>query len=214
MEMGMRMRPALKMTHEMKLTHAQRLAVDGELLQLRLDVIEAVHGERFDPRGDCPKCFHELTGLEILRGFNEDPNDATTECPKCKTRFAPKLHRGSHSGWTELAFYCPVQTLDRLPPLRELPLEQFEREHRAIYNSAIVHFGGLRQAYARLGMKYAFETELDWRKRVVPFLGKLPDTVLAGLVGAPAKQIGKLRREHRIPVYSRSERAEELEPAN
>jgi hypothetical protein len=212
MEIGFSLRQSVRV--ETRISVTQRIAIKTELLQLRLEVVEAIHGETYNPKGDCPNCGRVLTGLEILAGFNTNPADVNTTCPKCKTRFPPILHRKNLAGSIEFPFYCAVQTLDRLPPLRDLPLEEFRLKQAPVYHSALVHFGGLKQAFRRIGLVYAFEAETEWRTRIIPFLGRLPDAMLARIVGGSTRQIRKMRRARDIPTFSRRKRAEELDADN
>jgi hypothetical protein len=145
-----------------------------------------------------------------MKGFKDDPRDYTTGCPKCNCRFPPRLYRSTFGGFVEMAFYCPTQTLDQMRNLANVTLDDFRTEHSAVYNSAVVHFGGLKQAFKRLGLTYAYEADLDWRKSVEPFLGKMADTVIAELVGAPLTAVRKLRKERGIKPYSRRDEAENL----
>lgn len=98
-------------------------------------------------------------------------------------------------------YLCPVQTLHLLPELQNTPLEEIQRWHATVYHSALTHFGGLKQAFAKLGVRYAYEEDLDWRKNVGPFLGKLPDTVIAKLLGASVWQVRRLRNSKNIAPF-------------
>jgi hypothetical protein len=200
--------------HRLRISQAMSLSINIAQLQHRRDLIGALHGETFSPKARCPMCDHPLTDYEIMKGFRDDPRDYTTGCPKCKHRFLPQLHHSSGVGGSvELAFFCPVQTLDQLPQLVNVPLDDLRTHHAAVYYSAVAHFGGLKQAFGKLGLTYAHEADLDWKNRVGNFLGKMPDTVIAQLVGAPVKQIQKLRREKGVPVYSRAAEAKSLKEA-
>lgn len=210
--MELRMSQSVRLSQEIHLTQAQRMAVDIEGLELRRGLVAAVRGETFTPKAVCPACRHFLSDYEIMKGFKSDPTDFTTGCPKCKHRFLPRLFHTSGMGSMEVAFYCPVQTLQQLPALKDTPLEDFRSRFAAIYHSAVAHFGGLKQAFGKLGLTYAHEADLDWRKRVGSFLGKLPDTVIAALVGAGVRVIRRLRNEQGIKRYSRREHAESIAP--
>jgi hypothetical protein len=197
-----------------RISQALSLSVSIAQLQYRRDLVEALHGEKFNPKGKCPKCEHRLSDYEIMKGFRDDPSDYTTACPMCKHRFLPHLyHAIGLGGSTEVAFYCPAQTLQQMPKLANMPLDDLRTHHAAVYYSAVAHFGGLKQAFGKIGLTYAHEADLDWKNRVGNFLGKMPDTVIAELVGAPVKQIQKLRREKGVPVYSRAAEAKSLKEA-
>ena len=191
MRMSLHITQSQRQTHELRLTQAQRLAVDTAQLQRRRDLVNAVHGDTFKPKATCPLCHHPLTDLEIMKGFKDDPRDYTTGCPMCNERFLARLHhRSMHDGSIETPFYCPTQTLDQMHNLTDIPLDEF-------------------QAFKRIGLVYTHEADLDWKKQVKPFLGKMADTVIAELVGAPLKTVRKLRKEHGIKAYSRREEAED-----
>lgn len=200
MSMGLGFKQSLR--QEVRLTMGQSIQIAQATLQLRFGLVEAVHGEEYKPVGECPKCHHVLAQFEIMQGFNTDPNDYSTGCPKCKARFEPRLRMATREGYAEYAFFCPSQTLAQLPALQHIPYDELRTKHAAVCNSAKVHFGGLKQAFAKAGVAYAFAPALEWRNQVLPFLGKLPDTVIAELVDATRRAIGVLRKEKGIPRYN------------
>lgn len=201
MEMRMNAGQSLQQKIGQKLNQKQSLAIRQGLLLRQRELVEAVQGTRYQPRAECLACGHRLTDLEILKGFRDDPTDYTTQCPKCKARFEPKLYAASQYSRVLVAYYCPTQTLQQLPALRDVSLYEFRTKYSAVYNSAVVHFGGLKQAFARLGMTYAHEADLDWRKNVGPFLGKMPDTVIAKLLGTKVGQVRRLRNSKGIGPF-------------
>lgn len=208
--MGMSMGHRQEVRQEARLTQSQSIAVSQLMIQRRLDLISSLHGEQYEPKATCPACGYGLTNYEILKGFNDSPTDYTTGCPKCKHRFGPKLRHSTNSGSTEVAFYCPGQTLAQLPGLEQVPLDEIKTKHAAVFRSAVTHFGGLKQAFEQCGITYAFAADLDWKNQIGPFLGKLPDTVVAELAGAPLSTVRKLRKERGIPSFSRREEAESI----
>jgi hypothetical protein len=194
-----------------RLTASQVVKVDTIQLQRRRELVEALHGEKYTPRASCPECSHDLSDYEIMKGFKDDPRDYTTCCPKCQHRFLPRMFHVREGGTTDIAFYCPMQILDRLPALKDVPLDEFRTKHAAEYSSAVIHFGGLKQAFAKIDLIYAHEAALDWKNQVGSFLGKMPDTVIAELVGAKAWAVRRLRRDQGILAYSRRVEAENLD---
>jgi len=195
---------------QVRLTHAQSQAVNIAQLQRHRNLVEAYRGYKFSPRATCPNCYHVLTDYEIMKGFRDDPHDFTTRCPKCNHRFCPRLYCSTNESSFELAFFCPVQTLDQIKNLVDVPLDTFQTKHASIYNSAVAHFGGLKQAFKKLGLTYTYEADLDWRKHVKPFLGKMADTVIAELVGAHPSSIRRFRKKLGIKAYNRRKEAESL----
>lgn len=186
----------LRQTVRQSLTVAQRqVAIAAHVLSLRLALVEAIHGVRYEPRAVCPSCNRRLTPLEILKGFNTDVNDFTTECTGCHTRFDPKLVHSSAAGNIEMPFYCDAQTLAHIRGLETLSPEEFQRREPALYHSAVVHRGSLRHAYAQINIAYAFDEVVDAREKVKPFLGRLPDTIIAEVSGLKLSSIRSLRRK-------------------
>lgn len=188
----------------LSLSVEQRVQIQQAQLQMRLDLVEALRGDKYEPQATCPKCSRKMTALEIIRGFLPDPDNFTTRCTNCSHRFQPKLIcRGKFSDM-ELPFFCAAQTLPKLAGKEGLSPEDMLKEHPAIYHSAVVHFGGLTQAFERIGKKYPF-TEInknDWRDKVGPFLGHLTDKVIAECAGISVNLVGKLRRSRGISRYT------------
>lgn len=193
-----------------RLTPVQRLGLATSELQLRRDLVEAIHGEQYTPKATCPRCDHALTDLEIMRGFNDNPRDYTTGCPKCKRRFLARLQRSTHGIKVEMAYYCPMQTLDQMRDLVNVPLEALRTTYASVYNSAVVHFGGIRQAFTKLGITYIHQVDPSWKQQVAPFLGKMADTVIAELIGVSVSAVRKLRWGMGIDAYSKREAAENM----
>lgn len=193
-------------------TMEQRQRFELRQCQVHMELLHAIRDEQFDPRAGCPKCQKQLTIPEILRGFNRDPNDLTTECPKCHTRFPSQLVCTPRLGVSiEMPFYCPSQTLANLPGLQGLAPDALLAKHPAVGRSAIVHFGSLRNAFARACIAYVFAEKFDWRDKVVPFLGKLPDSDIASAVNVTSAMIRRLRIKHGIAAFSRRDALETVE---
>ncbi len=203
-------RTSVMMEHRMRatvelperITVEQRERIAAHRFDLRLALLHVLRGVQYELRAYCQQCMRQLTPLEILRGFNADPTDFTTRCTGCGHRFAPTLMCWPNGEATELPFFCVSQTLAQLPGKETLTSEQFAREHAAIYRSAIVHHGGLRQAFAVIGIAYPHEETSDWRGKIAPFLGRMPDTVIAECVHVSADVIGRMRRRNGVPRYS------------
>ena len=193
---------SLRQTQRIRLSQVQRIALQELGFSLRLQLVEALHGERYEPRAECPSCGRKMTPGEIIRGFNVDPRDFTTQCPECRHRFAPSLICFGNGSEIVLPFFCASQTLAQLPGKEMLTPEQFARAHPAIYRSAIVHHGGLRRAFAKIGVVYGGEEISDWRAKVAPFLGRMPDTIIAECADVGVRAIRKFRRELGIARYT------------
>jgi hypothetical protein len=177
--------------------------IQSHILSLRLALIEEVRGIRYTPSGTCPDCGRKLSPLEIIQGFNDDPNDFTTVCTNCHKRFEPKLRHTFASGSIELPFYCSSQTLNQMNRVQHLDPDRLQQEEPAIYHSAIVHHGTLHNAFRKIGVEYQFAEVVNWETKIIPFLGELPDKVIAEVAGVSSAKVGKLRRDHRIPRCTR-----------
>ncbi len=191
----------------------QRIYIQQAQLQMRLDLVEALRGDKYEPQATCPKCSCKMTALEIIKGFLPDPDDFTTACSGCGNRFQPKLICHGRYSNIELPFFCAAQTLPKLFGKEGLSPEEMLKEHPAIYHSAVVHFGGLTQAFERIGKKYSF-TEINknnWRDKVGPFLGHLSDKIIAECAGVSVNLVGKLRRSRGISRYTIRQELENLE---
>lgn len=185
----------MEMRKELRLTQKQRLE---QKLFLRLALLHALRGEKHVPTGTCPRCNKKMTPSEIMRGFNRDPNDFTTKCPKCKTRFEPRLVSKSRSGTLECKFLCAVQTLAKLPGKETLSPAELNRREHAMYQSALVHFGTMQEAFKKAGIAYRFKEKVAINTKVRRLLGRLPDAVIARYASVSARRISAMRRERGI----------------
>ncbi|MFH2063286.1 MAG: hypothetical protein ABIJ46_03985 [bacterium] len=210
MSLSFRQEARQELRQEQRLTQKQKLKLAEVTAQLLLDLSEEFHGLKFEPTASCPQCGRKLKLLEILNGFRNDPTDVTTRCPSCARRFQPSLKNFGRFSSIEVSYFCPVQTLDRLESLAGLSVEEIRKTNPSVYYSALAHFGGLKQAFAKLGITYDKEKEIDWRKAVEPYLGKLPDPVIAEHAGVKTYQVGYLRRKLGLPAYSKRQALEEI----
>jgi hypothetical protein len=204
MMMGMVMGPRL--THRAEIRHEIRLnsqVVLEHMFAKRMELVQALHDETYQTKAQCPACMRELTAAEILKGFNADPADFTTGCPKCGERFSPSLVCFGPASRLELPFYCSSQVLDQMHGLHTLPPEEFARQHPAVYRSAIAHHGSISSAFAILGVAYHFEDISGWEGKVASFMGKLPDTVIAQCVNKSQYVIRRMRHKYGIPAFSK-----------
>jgi len=199
----------LSLGHRAELRVDQRVALETRQTQLRLELISALHDRQYQPDNQCPSCSHKMTLLEILHGFNDDPLDRTTECPKCHARFNCALVTYTAAARLELAFYCPSQTLHFLGEMAGAELmtpEEIEKAAPAYYHSAIAHFGSLKSAFEKTGAEYLFRetpTEAVVKARLQPFFGKLTDKIIAEVAGLAASKIRAWRREAGIKARGR-----------
>ncbi|MFA5130984.1 MAG: hypothetical protein WC467_01020 [Patescibacteria group bacterium] len=188
---------------EQTLTQQQRvLLVQTQRLKLRIALIQELRGETYTPEGHCPHCGRELTAIEILSGFNRDPKDFTTACSACGFRFEPRLICVSQYSTISIPFYCDIQTLDQLRGNELLSPEQLSAEYPGVFRSAVFHHGGIKKAFELIGIDYQFEEVTDWKTKVNPFLGRLPDTTIAENVGVTISTIRNMRKKLNIPRYT------------
>jgi len=204
MSMGFSMSQNMEQRQRQELTMSQRQTlVQNQLLTRRLELISALNGgERYHPEAECPQCAREMTPVEILKGFNTDPNDFTTVCTGCGTRFQPKLIWSNQYTRQELPFYCDIQTQAQMIGLETISPEDLRKEYPTIYHSAIAHHGLLKNAFAAFGITYGFDEVVDVKQKVEPFLGEMPDTVIAELSGLKVGVIRRMRRTAHIPAYT------------
>jgi hypothetical protein len=73
--------------------------------------------------------------------------------------------------------------------------EQIARDNPAIYRSAIFHHGNLKNAFKAIGIEYTLEKAVDWENKIGPFLGQLPDTLIAHTAGISVRRVN-------VPKYS------------
>jgi len=206
MSMGMGMSHRQELRQDQHLTLEQRKAED---LQLRLEISHQLNGgdegEHFRPAAFCQQCHQGLTAEEILKGFTNNPQDTTTECPSCHERFQPNLVNRSRNGSVSVRFYCRDQALYALKSCKRLTPDKIRKQDLGLFQSAISHFGSLTNAFAHIGVEYTLVTIPGWKDKVVPFLGQAPDTMIAQIAGVSKATIGRWRRAQGIRRYYRSE---------
>ncbi|MDD5340968.1 MAG: hypothetical protein PHC97_00860 [Patescibacteria group bacterium] len=180
----------------------QQSAIQSQQLSLRLELVEQLGGERYQPKAHCPACGRELTPTEIIRGFSHDINDFDTTCSGCGHRFQPTIICFGHGTEVELPFFCDCQTLHKMEGLQHLSPQEISKKEPAVYRSAIVHHGGLKSAFAKNNIDYPFQEIHDWKSKVTPFLGRMQDTVIAECCQVSTSTIRALRKKLKISRFT------------
>lgn len=193
-----------RLTQSLRLTQEQRLKISQLSLSLRLQLVGALRDEKYEPRATCPKCGRELTPIEIIKGFNQNPNDFTTGCTSCGNRFAPQLICFGDRSRVEIPFYCDVQTTSQLKGKEDLSPAELMKKMPGVYRSAIIHYGSIKRAFEKIGVNYDFEEISDWKSKVTPFLGRMPDTIIADCINASVAKIRAMRHKLGISRYTLS----------
>jgi len=199
MMLTMSQRPELRQELAIEVRLEQRVLHQLRLAQCRLELVAAIHDRSYVPVAHCPNCGHDLNLLEILKGFNADPQDRTTKCPECQTRFPCHLTAALGEARVDVAFFCAAQTrwfLRTTSGANLLTPEEMEKTHPAYYHSAIAHFGSLTAAFKLENLHYSFvelPPEEILRQRITPFFGKLADRTIARVTGVPQAKIQSWR---------------------
>lgn len=188
-----------------RLTLEQRVLLGGYLHDLGVELTGAIREERYQPVAQCFQCSHKMEPVDILHGFRDVVDDFTTECPKCHHRFEPKLICFAGAGSIELPYFCSVQVLGRLRTVADKPPEVITRELPGEYRSAVIHHGTLRNAFQKLSIRYDFPEVTAWESKAQPFLGRLPDTVIARCTGVSVSIIRARRHKAGIRRFCRSQ---------
>jgi len=210
MGFSQRQEPRIEQSMEQKLSTELIQEVRGIMFGKLLQLIEIIRGENYNPTGCCPNCGYKLEEYEIIKGFRSDPLDFNTTCPKCKHRFQPKLICFAHTGiQIELPFICASQVLHSLKGKEILAPDEIAREYPGDYRSAIVHWGSLKAAFAKIGIAYRFKEVADWKQKIMPFLGRLPDRQIARAVEVSPGTIRRLRIKNKISACSLAKIAED-----
>jgi hypothetical protein len=76
-----------------------------------------------------------------------------------------------------------------------------ERQDPAVWFSAKFHWGSITTAMVEAGLEYSFEEVIRWEDKVAPFLGKMPDTVIAKHCNQPTSHVRNLRIKKGIRAY-------------
>lgn len=205
MSMSMSMRPTLtqRMAQHQSLTMEQRQKLSVHQTMMQIGLVAALRDERYQPVGDCPSCGRKLQPNEILAGFTADVNDFTTLCTGCNRRFEPKLICFGEASRIEIPFYCNVQARNQLKEAAHLSPAEIARQHPGPYRSAIVHYGTLAAMFQTIGVTYDQQELEGWQAKVQPFLGRLPDTVIAKCLNVKVEVVRKMRKDQRIGSYTK-----------
>lgn len=200
-----------ELRQELELTHELRQECQAHVITLRMNLVGILRDEHYVPKAKCPQCNKDMTPAEIIAGFNNNPNDFTTKCPRCQSRFEARIVCFGNGTKLELPFYCEIQTLEQLRGRESLSPQEIAHQYAGVYRSAIVHRGGLAQAFAAIGVDYPFKEELSgWKNKVRPFLGRMTDKMIAEVVSVSPATIRKMRKELGIPRFTMAVAAGEI----
>lgn len=209
MTIGMHLSQSHSLGQTQRFTQEQQTRISLRQLEIRLSFLRMLHGEDCKPHAVCPQCSRNMNSLEIMRGFRTDPNDYATECANCHHRFEAKLLARDSVSRMELPFFCSDQTLAQLRGKEQAPPEEFRRKNPALYYSARIHHGGLRQAFEKIDIQYAYEEIPHWEDKATSFLGVLPDTMIAMCVDKPVRAVRNLRNRLGISAARKRDWADE-----
>lgn len=211
MKMSMSMRPSMSMTQTQRMEQRIHLTMEARaemILTGRLALLQILTLTTYNPVGVCPKCNYRLSAVEILKGFNRDSNDYTTLCVRCNHRFQPRLIEHHRTGSAELPFFCQAQALEQLKRIgNTVSPDVISKDSPAVYHSLIVHCGTIKAAFQRIGLPYSFKERFrekkDWKEKILPFLGQMPDTVIADCTGLSSSTIRRVRKKEGIPSFAK-----------
>jgi hypothetical protein len=208
LSMSLSLRSYQRLEVSQRLTLIQKLAVKEVLAGLGIELAGALVGVKYKPKNYCPSCNKDLTLAQILNGYAPgEPENLQTRCPYCESKFVANLV----SNYINLIWYCPDQTLYALEGKQNLTPAQILAWNPSVYHSAVTHFGSVRNAFFKKGFtNYKHKEILEWEKRVAPFLGRLPDTDIARIVGVCTKKISGMRKKLGVMAFSKRELAETL----
>lgn len=197
-----------------RLSAKERELIDFQQAALRFELCEAVGKSGFVPHGPCMNlgCPGQPAPPDAVREWVcREGADPPVCCSACGLPVDRRLRfEGFLPGCSvETRFYGPAETGQRLLAEKDTPFRLLRHDHLGLYHSAISHFGGLRQAFDYLGAVYGDAAQLDWRAQVGDFLGKLPDTVIAEVVGASVADIRRRRQQAGQPPFTRRRALEE-----
>lgn len=210
-------RPELTQSFEQRqeqrltLTIEQRQAISAQQIGLWLELVAGLREENYTPQGNCPSCGRVLAPREILAGFTSDVNDFTTCCTGCGRRFEPKLVVFNNISQLEIPFFCGLQAQNRLSRFAHKSPAELARDYPGEYRSVIVHYGTLRAMFVKIGISYSFEENPLWHDKVLPFLGRMPDSEIARACGVGSRTIGRLRRSQGISRFTKQVALDEAE---
>ena len=202
--MELSLRPDLTLDQRLELSLKIIHGLSQELLLLKQELIETIHGLRYSPLATCPKCGKKLSEHEILTGFTNNPYDLRTTCPNCQHRFESRLRHYGERSSIYVSFMCPAQAIHGLGKIGLLTETELQREFPMVYQSCKYHFGSLKTAYKQIGIE--FKEDIPWKEKVKDFLGKLPDRVIAIVVGTTSNHISKLRKSLGIAIFKQPKR--------
>ena len=200
-----RMSQSCRISHRQALTQSICLRISkSQRIALWVRLLEDLRDEQYEPEARCPSCYRVLTHAEIHYGFRRDSEtDRTVRCIKCKERFLVQLVLKRQASRVEMPYYCALQASERLRKYLLLLPEQIQSRDAGAYQSAIIHFGTLKAMFQSMDMEYAHSEITDWKKKAMPYLGKVPDRMLARVLSVHHTSIGRLRHKEGIDPCSK-----------
>lgn len=118
-------------------------------LTLRQRVLIQISEAIITPQGDCPRCNCKLTEKQIKAGWNCDPYDARTTCPKCGARFVASLLVSKIGGRKrkQFRYLCQLQLFTALSDVLRTTGRRllgrtflFQKQPELLFN-LVRHFG-------------------------------------------------------------------------
>lgn len=195
-----------------KLLEARRFVFD-----LRMELIRRLHELQFELYTKCHACDAWFSSYNAIQQLKEKKNHAKNfvECRECGEKIHPFLVYRSRSVKGNCYLGSVEQLGKNLEQLADRSPKDIKDHHTAVFLAALIYYGGdLGYAAAACPAKvtYVDNTVIpDWREKVLPFLGKMPDKMIALAVRVSRTDFGGYRGSQKIQPFSWSKLAETMQ---
>jgi hypothetical protein len=185
-------------------TPKERRSIQRAIFTARLELIGKVYNLPFTLQTKCDLCARTMPALDVISAMMCDLATGTVPCTTTRhTRigrvqpFLTVRERTLPLGSVKY-FKENLTVLSRISP-------RFIRETYPVdFLAAHIFFGNLPRAFSYAGIDYPHKESVAWQEVIDPFLGKVPDEIIATCVGVVRRTICKYRDKKRIPPFDRS----------
>lgn len=209
----MRIKNTRKVIHYMgrkdfkPLTQEQVLALDNHIDELT-EKMKKELTPGYIEIAKCPMCGLEMNKSQRILSYTTDPTNIKTRCFRCRSFYQAYIQLGEN----RYVLYAKKHIIFRLRDLWSKTPEEICKIHPSFYHSCIYNYGNLTKAFQSAKIKYTFVENEEWKEKVIQFLGKLTDKVIADVVGVEPAIISKMRRANGdIPKFVRSNASLEIQ---
>jgi hypothetical protein len=153
----------------------------------KLRAISALYEASYILEPTCDKCGKTNLWNDFRRKISREVNDNAIECQWCGRRWVPILTIITNDKKMSFSLMTPSQITNMIGQYKNFRLAEIKQHNPALYHWSIIHFGCIRNAFRKAGIRYTKENAWkNWKldlEKIYSQVENLSEYVLSDLLG-------------------------------